>query len=56
MSPKLKTNLKYGSLIFLCYVVFLIATLPASVAYNLWVHIAAKHRTPVQLYDIDGSV
>jgi len=56
MSPKLKINLKYASLIFLCYVVFLIATLPASVAYNVWVHMSANPRTPIQLFDIDGSV
>ena len=56
MSPKLKTNLKYASLIFICYVVFLIATLPASVAYSIWTHLNAKSRTPVQLYDIDGTV
>jgi len=56
MSPNVKTNLKYTLLILSCYLVFLLATLPAHVAYSLWKQGSANSRAPVQLYDIDGSV
>lgn len=56
MSPNVKSGFKYGSLIFLAYLVFLVATMPAGIAYGYWKKNFGGSRVPVVLNDFDGSV
>lgn len=55
MSPSLKTKIKYSLFIFITYIVFLFATMPAGVAYGFWKNSLGKS-VPVVLADIEGSI
>ena len=56
MSPKVKSGIKYSFLVLSAYLVFLVATMPAGVAYGYWKQKFGGDKVPVVLSDIDGTV
>jgi len=55
MSPAVKSGLKLSLVGFIAFVVFLVATLPANVAYSYWKSMRGAD-VPVVLKDVEGSI
>ncbi|NOZ51565.1 MAG: type II secretion system protein N [Gammaproteobacteria bacterium] len=55
MSPGVKSGLKLSLIGIVAFVVFLVATLPANVAYSYWKKILGVN-VPIVLGDVEGSI
>lgn len=56
MLPAIKSTFKYSLFGILAYLVFLVATMPAGMAYGYWKSTFGGDKVPVILDDVSGSV
>jgi hypothetical protein len=56
MSPAIKSTLKYSLFGIIAYLAFLVATMPAGLAYGYWKSTLGGDKVPVNLQDVNGSV